>query len=136
MPGRELSFRCLCGFHKKHVMVGATLEGHYLVVMCCNCHLIFSLWQEKSDSSKMDKPRACKECGQSLPMIDEQPTCRKCGKPLARITDPGAWSHQARFPNYDPWLVEGKINPGNIRIRCPQCGNYSLEYEVEAFWDE
>jgi NAD-dependent SIR2 family protein deacetylase len=134
MPGMELNFRCPCGFKREGVMVGATLEGHYDVVMCHQCHLLLSVWRDGA----MYK-------GQRAP-----PTCRKCGKPLMPITAPGAWGPpdlQNRFPDLEPRIVEDgdyfdegptdeeRSQLAQIRVLCPKCGALSLEYKTVAHWD-
>lgn len=134
MPGRELSFRCPCGFRKDRVSVGATEMSHYHVVLCLDCHLLLSIsrrsnnWQDRESS----------------------PICRKCGKPYMTITAPGAWEPAAlqnKFLDMEPWLLEDGdyfveeptddelAQIENIRILCPKCGSYSLEYEIQALWD-
>jgi hypothetical protein len=117
------SFECPCGFRKDGVYVGATREGGYLVVLCRTCHRLFSVWTDGDPSS--------------LTQSDHLSACRGCGKPALPITAPGAWGPpalQARYPDTEPWLVEEE-EPVDIKILCPKCGEYSLSYALEAFWD-
>jgi len=134
MPGMELNFRCPCGFIRKGVMVGAALDGHYDVVMCLHCHLLLSVWR---DEAKFKRQQV-------------RPICKKCGKPLMPITASGAWGPpdlQNRFPDHEPWIVKNGdcfdkeptdaelAQFAQIRILCPKCGTFSLEYETVAHWD-
>jgi hypothetical protein len=131
VPGKELIFRCPCGYLSKTVTVGATEKGHYLVVLCLDCQRLFSVWR----SNKAQQ---------------ERPVCKKCGKGLTPITAPGAWgptSLQNKFPDLEPWIIENGdqfdeeqtdeelAELGNIKVLCPKCRSYSLEYEIESLWD-
>ena len=123
-----MNFKCPCGFNAEDT-VGATLEEHYLVVLCLECHRLFSLWR-KEDNSTI-------------------PICKNCRKPLMPITAPGAWSPSAlqkKFPDYEPWnfdvladndeLSEDEIDQiKEIRIMCPKCKKYSVEFEEVGYWD-
>ena len=115
-------------------MVGAALEGHYVIVMCLECHQLLSIWKGKANSKVQKAP----------------PICKKCGKPLMPITAPGAWGPpdlQNRFPDLEPWILEDgdylgegptdeeRAQLAQIRILCPKCGAFSLEYEALAHWD-
>ena len=66
------------------------------------------------------------------------------------ITAPEAWapsSLQNKFPDLEPWIIENGdhfveeptdeeiAELANIRVLCPKCRSYSLEYEVQSFWD-
>jgi hypothetical protein len=66
------------------------------------------------------------------------------------ITATGAWGPsrlQNKFPDIEPWLVEdgGQFDEeptdeeladlACIRVLCPKCRSYSLEYEIESLWD-
>ena len=138
MPGIGLSFKCICGFHKDNIKVGATEDGHYTVFLCAECKNIFSSWI------------SCKKSDDRI--------CRKCGKRLMAVTDDGAWQPeilQQKFPNIEPWIVENEIydyafddiecseeienfyisNIENIRILCPRCGKYTLKFENTMLWD-
>ena len=133
MPGMKMDFKCQCGFKARSVTVGATLEGHYLVGMCLECHRLFSSWRKCNNETV--------------------PICYKCGNPSMPITAPGAWSPaalQKKFPDLEPWNVDGRSSnddedddliedeveqsPG-IRILCPLCKQYSVEFEEVLLWD-
>jgi len=130
MPGMNMNFKCPCGFNAKNVTVGATQEEYCLVVLCLECHRLFSLWRKGNNSTV--------------------PICKSCGKPLMSITAPGAWSPsalQAKFPDSEPWLIdegsscedeliEDEIDQfKEIRIMCPRCKKYSVEFKEVAYWD-
>ena len=117
MPGMRLDFHCPCGFNAKNIPVGATQSSYYLVVLCFECHRLFSVWKKGDDSTV--------------------PSCKRCSKLLMLITSPGAWSPfplHDKFPNSDPWLITEK--PSEIRILCPKCRNYSVEYDITQYWDD
>jgi ribosomal protein S27E len=114
--------------------VGATERGHYLVVICLDCQRIFSIWRDRN-SDKDQK---------------NIPICKKCGRTLMSLTDPGAWSPsslQNKFPDFEPWLFEDGScfdeEPTDeevaeilsIRVFCPNCKTFSLEYEITSHWD-
>jgi ribosomal protein L37AE/L43A len=126
----KMNFKCVCGFNAVDISVGATQSQHYLVVMCFECHRLFSLLR-RCDSSTI-------------------PICKTCGKPLIPITTPGAWGPpalQKKFPDTDPWLVddesycddeaiEEEMDQFNeIRVMCPRCKNHSVEFEAIEYWD-
>lgn len=126
----SLSFKCSCGFYKNDIDVGATEAGHYKVYLCLRCKNICSSWTSRSKSNSK--------------------ICKKCGEGLIAVTDKGAWKPtfiQDRFPDSEPWMVENDIfdidedasayagEIENIRILCPKCANYTLEFENSAFWD-
>ena len=137
MPGMELDFKCHCGFNVENVTEGATQKGHYLVVLCLECHRLFSIWKK------------------DLPPVQDStvPNCKRCGKPLMPLTAPEAWSPsslQKKFPDYEPWGIdEGTwfdrfddeptenemVQIKGIRVLCPRCRKHSVDFETVLFGD-
>ena len=130
MPGMSLLFNCPCGFLRDNIDVGATETGDYTVFLCLQCKKIVSIWT-------------------SVGHLHNK-ACKKCGMKLMAVTDSGAWgpaSLQQRFPDTEPWMIEDQVDefeqPENdhiasiqdIRLLCPNCGKYSLQFESTRFWD-
>jgi hypothetical protein len=131
MPGYTLNLRCPCGFRKKDVWVGVTEDYLHLTFgICLDCKKIFAL--------------QCKPGGK-LPT-----TCHQCGMKLLTPDAPGAWEPaelQQKFPATEPWLVESEFHRlpekeaktycliEDIRLLCPKCGKYALNYKEDTLWD-
>jgi hypothetical protein len=132
MPGMELNFECPCGFKKEKVTVGATQHESYCVFLCLSCHLVFSL-KIKNRNQNSGKQY-----------------CRHCHGILKEVTEPGGWGPeeiQKKFPDMEPWLIgdthyseEDEIvwnfDLSVIRVLCPNCGLFSLDFTSVAFWDD
>ena len=133
MPGQMLEFKCPCGFIAEEVIVGATETHHHLVVLCLDCHRLFSIRRSHREEN-------------------ETPVCRNCKKPLMQITDKGAWAPQSlqdKFPDDEPWMIDAGSGGysdeeptdeeiaelESIAVLCPACHSYTLKYETVAFWD-
>lgn len=137
MPGQVLIFKCQCGFTKENVTVGATDAHSYGLFFCFHCHTIVSLKIKHTSSSRTPKRH-----------------CSKCDSLLVHIDEKGAWgpSHiQEKFLGTPPWCIDDWehepdiLNDGDnesvgfeidtIRLICPVCGQYSLEFDCCGFWD-
>ena len=129
MPGMILSASCPCGFRRRNLRIGVDdAMSRSVILACYRCGRMFSMQIDAERSGKT-------------------PQCRDCWEELADLADPANWVPAElgrKYPEADPWLLAedfGRMAPedmelaGQIRFRCPKCGEFRMTVATGGFWD-